>query len=106
MTHNVFIIEDLNNLETYRQKLKPGQTLVDIKGNIYGKLYQYFHGNNDLSVDAFATKAKIEELDGILHELNEKNRSVLTDISSKKEKLDDYRDSLNDLIEQRDGAET
>ena len=105
MTHNIFIIEDLNNLETYRQKLKPGQTLVDIKGNIYGKLYQYIHGNNDLSVDAFATKAKIEELDGILHKLNEKNQSVLTDISSKKEKLDEYRDSLNDLIEQRDAAE-
>ena len=105
MTHNVFIIEDLNNLETYRQKLKPGQTLVDIKGNIYGKLYQYIHGNNDLSVDAFATKAKIEELGGILHKLNEKNQSVLTEISSKKEKLDEYRDSLNDLIEQRDASE-
>ncbi len=105
MTHNVFIIEDLNNLETYRQKLKPGQTLVDIKGNIYGKLYQYIHGNNDLSVDAFATKAKIEELGGILHKLNEKNQSVLTEISSKKEKLDEYRDSLNDLIEHRDAAE-
>tara|TARA_B100000035_G_scaffold313336_1_gene326820 strand:+ start:13200 stop:16694 length:3495 start_codon:yes stop_codon:yes gene_type:complete len=105
MTHSVFIIEDLNNLETYRQKLKPGQTLVDIKGNIYGKLYQYIHGNNDLSVDVFATKAKIEELGGILQKLNEKNQSVLTEISSKKEKLDEYRDSLNDLIEQRDAAQ-
>ena len=105
MTHNVFIIENLNNLETYRQKLKPGQTLVDIKGNIYGRLYQYIHGNNDLSVDAFATKAKIDELSVTLNKLNEKNQLILTEISSKKEKLDEYRDRLNDLIEQRDTAE-
>ena len=105
MTHNVFVIEDLSKIEGYRQKLQVGQSLVDTKGNIYGKLYQYIHGNNNLSVDAFATKAKIEDLSKAQDKLNEKNQSILSEISSKKEKLDEFRDSLNDVIEQRDDTE-
>jgi len=105
LTQNIFIIEDLSQLDTYREKLTPGQSLVDANGNIYGRLYQYLHGTNDITVDAFATKAKIEELSEALKKLQETNQSVVSKISLEKEKMDENKDSLSNLIEQRDVTE-
>ena len=105
LTQNIFIIEDLSRLDTYREKLTPGQSLVDANGNIYGRLYQYLHGTNDITVDAFATKAKIEELSEALKKLQETNQSVVSKISLEKEKMDENKDSLSNLIEQRDVTE-
>src|SRR5210317_172709 len=102
LTQNIFIIEDLSQLDTYREKLTPGQSLVDANGNIYGRLYQYLHGTNDITVDAFATKAKIEELSEALKKLQETNQSVVSKISLEKEKMDENKDNLSNLIEQRD----
>lgn len=105
LTQNIFIIEDLNQLDTYREKLTPGQSLVDANGNIYGRLYQYLHGTNDITVDAFATKAKIEELSEALKKLQETNQSIVSKISLEKEKMDENKDNLSNLIEQRDVTE-
>ena len=105
LTQNIFIIEDLSQLDTYREKLTLGQSLVDENGNIYGRLYQYLHGTNDIAVDAFATKAKIEELSEALKKLQETNLSVVSKISLEKEKMDENKDSLSNLIEQRDVTE-
>ncbi|MGA1657266.1 MAG: hypothetical protein ACO36C_04870, partial [Methylophilaceae bacterium] len=105
LLHGVFVIEDMSLLQRYRDQLSLGQSLVDIHGNIYGKHYQYINGDNQIKFDTFATKAKIEDLIASQNSLNKDNEDLQSQINSLRTSIENSKENLSDLLDQRELSE-
>ena len=105
LLHDVFVIEDMSQLQRYRDQLNLGQSLVDVDGNIYGKHYQYINGDNQIKFDTFATKAKIEDLIANQNSLNKDSEGLQSQINSLRTSIENSKEYLSDLLDQRELSE-
>ena len=105
LLHGVFVIEDMSQLQRYRDQLSLGQSLVDIDGNIYGKHYQYINGDSQIKFDTFATKAKIDDLTSSQNRFNQEHEELQSEINSLRTSIENSKENLNDLLDQRESSE-
>jgi chromosome segregation protein len=102
--YGVFVLEDISKIDDQIQLLSTGEIIVDLNGNLYGKNFRCLVGEKNITVDVFATKTKIEELQKNYDICHSEFNKVVEQSSSIKNKIESLKEILDELTEKKDNS--